>query len=75
MKCKAYDLLNRKDIEAGITEEQLVVFEYEGELWEMDPLYLSSFGSREHPWAEILKPLGVLELLSELDLDKRLNEA
>ncbi len=75
LKCKAYDLLNRKDIEAGITEEQLVVFEYEGELWEMDPLYLCNFGSNDHPWADILKPLGVLELLSELDLDKRINEA
>ena len=75
LTCRARDLFDRKDIEAGITEDQLVVFQHDGELWEMDTLYLSNFGSKEHPWADILKPLGVFELLEEIDLGERLREA
>jgi hypothetical protein len=74
LKCRARDLLDRTDIEAGITEDQLAVFEYDGELWEMDPLHLYDFGSKEHPWAELLKPLGVFELLREINLEKKLSE-
>ena len=75
LTCRARDLLDRKDIKFGITEDRLVVFEHEGELWEMDPLYLSNFGSKEHPWADLLKPLGVFELLEEIDLGEMLREA
>ena len=71
----ARDLFERKDIEAGISEEQLAVFEYEGELYEMDPVYLSNFASTEHPWADLLKPLGVFELMEEVDIARRLLEA
>jgi len=66
--------LDRTDIEAGITEDQLAVFEYDGELWEMVPLHLYDFGSIEHLWAELLKPLGVFELLREINLEKKLSE-
>ena len=75
LTCIARDLLNRADIEAGFTEDQLAVFVYEGELWEVDPLYLHDFGSKDHPWAYLLKPLGVFDLLSEIDLEERLKEA
>jgi len=75
LTCRARDLLDRKDIEAGFPEDQLAVFEYEGELWEIDPLYLHDFGSKDHPWADLLKPLGVFDLLSEIDLEERLREA
>jgi hypothetical protein len=74
LTCKARDLIDRRDIEAGITEDQLAVFGYEGELWEIDPLYLSDFGSKDHPWADFLRPLGVFELLGEIDLKERLRE-
>ena len=74
LTCPARELLSRADIEAGITEDQLVLFEYEGELWEVDPLYLYDFRSRDHPWAEFLKPFGIFELLSEIDLEERFRE-
>jgi hypothetical protein len=74
LTCIARDLLDRGDIEAGITDEQLAVFEYEGRLWEIDPLYLYDFGSKDHPWADFLKPLGVFELLGEIDLEERLRD-
>lgn len=54
LTCLARDLLSKDDIEAGITEDQLVVFAYEEELWEIDPLYLYNFGSKDHPWADFL---------------------
>lgn len=74
LTCKASDLLDRKDIEAGISEKEFAVFEYEGELWEIDVKHMYRFGSEDHPWAEILRPLGVFELLREIDLDERLRE-
>lgn len=74
LSCSARDLLSRTDIEAGITEDQFAVFECEGELWEFDPMHLHDFGSLEHPWADLLKPLGVFELLSEIDLDETLKD-
>jgi hypothetical protein len=41
----------------------------------MDPVYLSNFASTEHPWADLLKPLGVFELMEEVDIARRLLEA
>ena len=75
LTCQASDLLDRKDIEAGITENQLAVFAYEGELYEMNPLYLYDFGSPEHPWTEFLRPLGIMELMGEIDISERLKDA
>jgi len=74
LTCKASDLLDRKDIEAGISEKEFAVFEYEGELWEFDVKHMYRFDSEDHPWAEILRPLGVFELLREIDWDERLKE-
>lgn len=75
LTCKASDLLVRKDIEAGISEKELVVFEYQGELYEFDIKPFTKIGSRDHPWANILKPFGFLELLEEIDWDERLKDA
>ena len=74
LTCHASDLFDREDIEAGITENQLAVFEYEGELYEMNPLYLYDFSSPEHPWAEFLRPLGIMELMGEIDIDERIKD-
>ena len=75
LTCKAIDLLVRKDIETGISMKELAVFEYEGELYEFDIRPFTKFGSRDHPWANILKPLGFFELLEEIDWDERLKDA
>lgn len=74
MTCKASDLFDRKDIEAGITENKLAVFEYHGELYEMNPLHIYNFSSPEHPWADFLRPLGIFELFGEMDWDERLKD-
>lgn len=74
LTCKASDLLVRKDIEAGISMKELAVFEFEGELYEFDIKPFTKFGSKDHPWANILKPFGFFELLEDIDWEERLKD-
>lgn len=72
--CVARDLLTRPDIEGGISENELIVFAFEGELHEFDLKPLLQIQSEDHPLAEILKPLGLYELLGDIDLGERLRD-
>ena len=55
------------DIDVGVTEEQLAVIVLDGELWEIETKYLTQFGGEEHPWNDYLKPIGIFELLKDVD--------
>ena len=67
MLYNAQDILTREDIEIGVTENQLCVIENDGELWEFDPKYMYQLGNKDHPWSDYLKPLGVFEILKDVD--------
>lgn len=66
--CKAGDLFAREDFYVEYTEDNLGIFIHDGELWEFDPQHLNKFGDKGHPWNEYLKPLGIFELLREVDI-------
>jgi hypothetical protein len=65
--CPARELLFMENVEVGVNEEQFAVMVLDGELWEIETKNLYQFGREEHPWNEYLKPLGVFELLKDVD--------
>lgn len=71
----AREAFSREDFEVGITENKMGIIEFEGELWEFDPTYLYQLGAEDHPWAEYLKPLGIFELLKEVDIGEKLRKS
>ena len=71
----ARQAINCENFEVGFTDEKMAIMEFEGELWEFDPTYLYQLGAEDHPWAEYLKPLGIFELLKEVDIAERLRKS
>ena len=71
----ARQAINCENFKVGFTDEKMGIMEVEEELWEFDPTYLYQLGAEDHPWAEYLKPLGIFELLKEVDIGERLRKS
>ena len=63
---QAGDILNDEELEYAITEEEKIIMEIDGELYELDFSSLKKI-DEDSPLAEYLRPIGVLELVKDID--------
>ena len=63
---QAGDILNDEELEYAITEEEKIIMEFDGELYELDFNSLKTI-DEDSPLAEYLGPIGVLELVKDVE--------
>jgi len=64
--CTIGELLSNQDYFCGITKDKKVIIEDDGELWEIELSHYYDLTRPDHPFEEILSPIGLQELLPEI---------
>ena len=70
--CKIGELLSNQDYLFGITKDKKGIIKEDGELWEIELSQYYNLTRPDHPFEEILSPIGLQELLPEIQ--QRLRE-